>query len=147
MKISEVLSEAPPGTSKLAAFKGAATQKISDLKSKATTKLLGPEKQRIAKQNQKKWYAAVKRKQKKNIDMTNERTYRDELYKYLGSNGKLKLSRSLKRMVNQLPLNDQNILKIMLQTIDDRIAAKEKLANAPKVEQNTPPTPAPEPTP
>lgn len=143
MKISEVLSEAPPGTSKLAAFRGRVEKGAANL----VTKLRGPEKQRIAKQNQKKWYAAVKRKQKKNIDMTNERTYRDELYKYLGSNGKLKLSRSLKRMVNQLPLNDQNILKIMLQTIDDRIAAKEKLANAPKVGQNTPPTPAPGPTP
>jgi hypothetical protein len=48
-------------------------------------------------------------------------------------------------MVGQLPLTDQNILKIMDKTINDRIAAKEKLANAPKI--NVPPTVTPGPTP
>jgi hypothetical protein len=138
MKIIELLTEAPPGTSGFAALKGAAKQKFSDVKSQLTTKLLGPEKQRIAKQNQKKWYDAVKRKQQKNINMTDEDVYRNELYKYLGSNGKLKLSRELKRMVGQLPLTDQNILSIMTKTIDDRIAAKEKLASAPKPSQSNP---------
>lgn len=137
MKIVELLTEAPPGTSGFAALKGAAKQKFANIKSQAATKLLGPEKQRIAKQNQKKWYDAVKKKQKKNVDMTDEDVYRSELYKYLGGGGKLKLSRELKRMVSQLPLNDQNILAIMTKTIDDRIAAKEKLANAPKI--NVPP--------
>ena len=137
MKIEDILNEAPPGTSGFAAFKGAAKQKFANIKSQAVTKLLGPEKQRIAKQNQKKWYDAVKKKQKKNVDMTDEDVYRSELYKYLGGGGKLKLSRELKRMVGQLPLNDQNILAIMTKTIDDRIAAKEKLANAPKI--NVPP--------
>jgi hypothetical protein len=133
MKIVDIMSEAPAGTSGFAALKGAAKQKFSNLKSQAATKLFGPEKQRIAKQNQKKWYDAVKRKQQKNVNMTDEDTYRNELYKYLGSNGKLKLSRELKRMVGQLPLTDQNILAIMTKTIDDRIAAKEKLAKAPKI--------------
>jgi hypothetical protein len=41
-------------------------------------------------------------------------------------------------MVRQLPLTDQNILSMMTKTIDDRIAAKEKLANAPKPGQNNP---------
>lgn len=133
MKIVDLLNEAPPGTSRFAAIKGAAKQKFAKVKSQAATKLLGPEKQRIAKQNQKKWYDAVKRKQQQNINITDEDVYRNELYKYLGSNGKLPLSQELKRMVDQLPLNDQNILAIMTKTIDDRIAAKEKLANAPKI--------------
>lgn len=138
MKIDEVVTEAMPGASKTAALKGAAKQKFSNLKSRATDKLLGTEKQRLAKQNQKKWYDAVKRKQQRNINMNDEDVYRSELYKYLGSNGKLKLSRELKRMVGQLPLNDQSILSIMTKTIDDRIAAKEKLANAPKPGQSNP---------
>lgn len=137
MKIVDIINEAPAGTSGFAALKGAAKQKFANIKSQAVTKLLGPEKQRIAKQNQKKWYDAVKRKQQQNINMTDEDVYRNELYKYLGSAGKLKLSRELKRMVGQLPLNDKNILAIMTRTIDDRIAAKQKLANAPKI--NVPP--------
>ena len=138
MKIVDILNEAPPGTSGLAGLKGVAKQKFDSLKSQATTKILGPEKQRIAKQNQKKWYDVVKRKQQQNVNMNDENVYRNELYKYLGSNGKLKLSRELKRMVGQLPLNNKNILAIMTKTIDDRIAAKEKLTNTPKI--NVPPT-------
>ena len=142
MKIHDLILEAPPaGTSKFAALKGAAKQKISGVKSQLTTRILGTEKERIAKQNQQKWYAAVKRKQQQNINMTDEDTYRNELYKYLSGNGKLKLSRELKRMVGQLPLTDQNILSMMTKTIDDRIAAKEKLANAPELGQNNPPSP------
>jgi hypothetical protein len=137
MKIVDLVTEAPPGASKLAALKGVAKQKIAGVKSQLTTRILGPEKQRIAKQNQKKWYDVVKKKQQNNIDMTDEDVYRNELYKYLGGRGKLKLSRELRRMVGQLPLNDQSILAIMTRTIDDRIAAKEKLANTPKI--NVPP--------
>jgi hypothetical protein len=102
--------------------------------------------QQLAKQNQKKWYDAVKRKQKQNVDMNNENTYRNELYKFLGGGGKLKLSQTLKKMVTRLPLTDQNILKIMTKTIDDRKAAKEKLARAPKVTA-TPPAGQPGATP
>lgn len=126
MKIVEVLNEAPPGTSGLAAFTGRAKQGISDLKSKATIKLLGPEKQRIAKQNQKKWYAAVKKKQQKNVNMNDENIYRRELYRYLSGNGKLPLSIELRRIIVRAPLTDAGILSIMTKTIDDRIAAKEK---------------------
>jgi hypothetical protein len=126
MKIADVLNEAPAGTSGLAAFTGAAKEKFSNLKSQATTKLFGTEKQRIAKQNQKKWYDAVKKKQQKNINMTDERTYRKELYNYLSGNGKLPLSVSLRREIFQTPLTNAGILSIMTKTIDARIAAKEK---------------------
>lgn len=146
MKVSDIISEADPaGTSAIAAWTGKAKKATADLTQAASAKLFGTQQQQLAKQNQKKWYDAVKRKQKQNVDMTDENTYRNQLYKYLGSNGKLKLSRELKRMVGQLPLTDQNILKIMDKTIADRIAAKEKLANAPKL--NIPPTPTPGPTP
>jgi Sec-independent protein translocase protein TatA len=146
MKVTEILAEAgPAGTSGLAKWTGKAKKATADLRQSASAKLFGTKQQQLAKQNQKKWYDTVKRKQKENVDMTDENTYRDHLYKYLGSNGKLKLSRELKRMVGQLPLTDQNILKIMAKTIGDRIAAKEKLANAPKI--NVPPTATPGPTP
>jgi hypothetical protein len=146
MKVTEILAEAgPAGTSKRAALTGKVKKATAAFQQSASDKLFGTKQQQLAKQNQKKWYDAVKRKQKENVNMTDENTYREHLYKYLGSNGKLKLSRELKRMVGQLPLTDQNILKIMDKTINDRIAAKEKLANAPKI--NVPPTPTPGPTP
>ena len=138
MRINEIISEAgPAGTTgvgaTVSAWKGAAKSKLGDLSSRAGEKMFGTEKERIAKQNRKKWYAIVKQKLEQNINMKDENTYRNELYKYLGGNGRLKLSRDLKKMVGQLPMTDQTILKIMTKTIDDRIAAKQKLANAPKL--------------
>jgi len=137
MKISDILVEATPGTRKISAKIGTAKQKFSNLKSRASNKLLGTEKQRLAKQNQKKWYDAVKRKQQQNINMTDEQIYRKELYKYLSGAGKLKLSRELKRMVGRNELDDKSILAIMTKTIDDRIAAKQKVASAPGTQQPT----------
>jgi hypothetical protein len=134
MKVSDIISEAgPAGTSGIAAWTGKAKKATADLTQAASAKLFGTQQQQLAKQNQKKWYDAVKRKQKQNVDMNNENTYRNELYKFLGGGGKLKLSKTLKKMVTQLPLTDQNILTIMTKTIDDRKAAKDKLAKAPKV--------------
>lgn len=134
MKVGDIIAEAgPAGTSKMAAWAGKAKKATADLSQSASDKLFGTQQQQLAKQNQKKWYDAVKRKQQQNVDMNNQNTYRNELYKFLGGSGKLKLSRELKRMVGQLPLTDQNILKIMTKTIDDRKAAKDKLANAPKI--------------
>jgi beta-N-acetylglucosaminidase len=147
MKVSDIISEAgPAGTSGIAAFTGKAKKATADLSQSASDRLFGTQQQQIAKQNQKKWYDAVKRKQKQNVDMNNENTYRNELYKFLGGGGKLKLSQTLKKMVTRLPLTDQNILKIMTKTIDDRKAAKEKLAKAPKVTA-TPPAGQPGATP
>jgi hypothetical protein len=147
MKVSDIISEAgPAGTSKIAAFTGKAKKATADLSQSASAKLFGTQQQQLAKQNQKKWYDAVKRKQKENVDMNNENTYRNELYKFLGGAGKLKLSQTLRKMVGQLPLTDQNILKIMTKTIDDRQAAKQKLATAPKVTA-TPPAGQPGATP
>lgn len=134
MKVSDIIAEAgPAGTSKMAAWAGKAKKATADLSQSASDKLFGTQQQQLAKQNQKKWYAAVKRKQQQNVNMNNQNTYRNELYKFLGGSGKLKLSKTLKKMVTQLPLTDQNILKIMTKTIDDRKAAKDKLANAPKI--------------
>lgn len=134
MKIHEIITEAnPAGTSVVSKYVGQAKQKIGDLKSgiKSTKeKLFGTEQDKIAKQNQKKWYDAVKRKQRQNVNMNDQNTYRNELYKFLSSNKKLKLSRTLRGMVGRLPLTDSNILKIMRQTIDDRITAKQAAASA-----------------
>lgn len=146
MKVSDIISEAgPAGTSGIAAWTGKAKKATADLTQAASAKLFGTQQQQLAKQNQKKWYDAVKRKQKQNVDMNNENTYRNELYKFLGG-GRLKLSKTLKKMVTQLPLTDQNILTIMTKTIDDRKAAKDKLAKAPKVTV-TPPAGQPGATP
>jgi hypothetical protein len=141
MKIAEIILEASPaGTSKVSAFFGKAANAANNIKSGLVAqkeKMFGTEKVKLAKQNQQTWYSIVKRKQQSNINMNDENVYRDELYKFLGSNGKLKLSRELKRMVGQLPLVDNNILTIMSKSIDDRIAAKAKKANAPTVSTQT----------
>ena len=125
MKIDEVVTEAMPGASKTAALKGAAKQKFSKLKSRATNKLLGTEKQRLAKQNQKKWYDAVKRKQQRNINMNDEDVYRKELHNFVSGNKKLKLDRELTSLIGRAQLTDKTILDIMTKTIDARIAAKQ----------------------
>jgi hypothetical protein len=146
MKVTEILAEAEPaGTSKIAALTGKAKKTTADLRQAASSKLFGTKQQQLANQNQKKWYDTVKRKKKENVNMTDENTYRKELYSFLGGGRKLPLSRELKRMVGQIPLTDQNILKIMAKTVVDRIAAKEKLTNAPN--PNIPPTVTPGPTP
>ena len=126
MRVADVLNEAPPGLSTIAGWQGAAKSKIAGAKSRLITRLRGPEKVRIAKQNQKKWYDSVKRKQQKGVNMKDEPTYRKELYNFVSGNKKLKLDRELRRLVGQAPLTDQTILNIMTKTIDARIAAKEK---------------------
>ena len=76
--------------------------------------------------------------------MNDETEYRNALKQFLTGAGKVKISAALQQMIQDLPLTDQNILKIMNKTIDDRQAYKNKLANAPKVAptaQPTPPTP------
>ncbi len=145
MKVSEVVIEAgPPGTSSGAAFVGRVKKKMSDIGSGLTAekeKWFGTQKDKLAKQNQKKWYDTVKRKQKSNVNMNDETEYRNALKQFLTGAGKVQISATLQQMIQSLPLTDQNILKIMTKTIDDRQAYKNKLANAPKVTSTAQPTP------
>lgn len=129
MRIVEVVTEATPGASNLAALKGKAKAGISGLANQAKSKLLGTEKQKLAKQNQKKWYDAVKRKQQRNINMNDEDVYRKELHNFVSGNKKLKLDRELTALIGRAQLSDKTILDIMTKTIDARIAAKQAKAS------------------
>lgn len=142
MKVSDIIAEAgPAGTSGIAAWTGKAKKATADLSQSASDKLFGTQQQQLAKQNQKKWYAAVKRKQQQNVNMNDETEYRNALKQFLTGAGKVQISATLQQMIQSLPLTDQNILKIMTKTIDDRQAYKNKLANAPKVTSTAQPTP------
>jgi len=129
MLIEEIINETLPGaadTNKgFAKFRSAAKQKLSNIKSQASEKLRGPEKQRIANQNRKKWIAQVKKLQKSGKNMADENVYRSYLHKFLSGNNRLKLSRDLKIMIGRGEITNDTLLDIMTKTIDDRIAAKQ----------------------
>lgn len=125
MRIGDVLNEAPPGVS---ATSGVIGKTLTPLKQKMANRKAEQNKKLLAKQNQKKWYDAVKRKQRQGINMNDENTYRKELHNFVSGNKKLKLNKELTRLIGQAPLTDKTILSIMTNTIDARIAAKQAKA-------------------
>jgi len=122
MKITDILYEAPPGVSQTIIAKQKIGKKVNWLKQQAAK--LRPEDTRIAKQNQKKWYDAVKRLQRSGKDMTDEDLYRKTLYAFLSSNNKIKLGDELKRQIGTVELTDRSILDIMTKALAARRAAK-----------------------
>lgn len=142
MKIVDLLNEAPPGVDQSMYSKYVADpikQKLATRRAEKQTQLAKKQREQLVKQNQKKWYAVVKRKQQQGINMKDENVYRKELYNFVSGNKKLPIEPELRRLVGTARLSDQTILDIMDKTIDARIAAKEKLANAPKLGQGNPP--------
>lgn len=125
MRTVDVLNEAPPGVSTTSGVIG---KTLNPLKQKMTDRKASQQKKLLAKQNQKKWYDAVKRKQRQGINMNDENTYRKELHNFVSGNKKLKLNKELTRLIGQAPLTDKTILNIMTNTIDARVAAKQAAA-------------------
>ena len=124
MKVTDILYEAPPGVVNLEPsmyskyVANPIKQKLSDRRAKK-------QREQLVKQNQKKWYAVVKRKQQQGINMKDENIYRKELHNFVSGNKKLTLDPELKRLIGTAPLSDQTILDIMDKTIEARIAAKQ----------------------
>lgn len=125
MRTVDVLNEAPPGVSTTSGVIG---KTLNPLKQKMADRKASQQKKLLAKQNQKKWYDAVKRKQRQGINMNDENTYRKELHNFVSGNKKLKLNKELTRLIGQAPLTDKTILNIMTNTIDARVAAKQAAA-------------------
>ena len=125
MRTVDVLNEAPPGVSATSSFIG---KTVNPLKQKLADRKAAQNKKLLAKQNQKKWYNAVKRKQQQGVDMNDENIYRKQLHNFVSGNKKIKLNRELTRLIGQAPLTDKTILNIMTNTIDARIVAKQTAA-------------------
>ena len=113
MKVVELLTEAPAGASIVGALKGKVGS-IVDKRTNRKTELA------IIKQNKQRWFDNVKKLQRSNINMRNKEVYKEQLIKYLTSNGTKNLSSQLLNKISTSDLSNRSLTDIIAHARQDR---------------------------